>query len=285
MQPAVITDEVSQDFEHALDVMAEYGVRTAELRGLWGTNIMDLAPASLARARRALRERGMSVCGIASPIYKCDLHPGAATDVKSSLHLATEQGREAQLQLLERAFDLCRYFDTTQVRIFAFWRHEEPTREILAEIEAALHPAVRRAEQAGFTLALENEHACYLGTGAEAASLLARINSPALRCVWDPGNAFMLGEIPYPNGYGAVRPYLQHVHVKDAIRDADGQRRWTIVGEGDIDYAGQFAALARDGYAGYVSLETHYQPPNGDIEAGSRLCLEAMLRLMRTAIA
>lgn len=42
IRPAVITDEITQDFERALDVMLEYGCRTAELRGLWGINIMDL---------------------------------------------------------------------------------------------------------------------------------------------------------------------------------------------------------------------------------------------------
>jgi hypothetical protein len=44
MRPAAITDEISQDFEHALGVLLEYGVRDAELRGLWGTNILDLTP-------------------------------------------------------------------------------------------------------------------------------------------------------------------------------------------------------------------------------------------------
>ena len=43
MKLSVITDEISQDFEHALDVMAEYGVTGAELRGLWSVNIADLS--------------------------------------------------------------------------------------------------------------------------------------------------------------------------------------------------------------------------------------------------
>ena len=283
MQPAVITDEISQEFERALDVMWEYGVRAAELRGLWGTNVLDLDPERLERARRALRSRGMHVCGIASPLFKCDLHPRAGGEARGPLHLAVERSRDQQLTLLAHAIELCRFFETDQIRIFAFWRGGVPTPEIYDEIATCLRPAVERAEAAGIVLGLENEHACYLGTGAETAPLLARFGSPALRAVWDPGNAFMLGERPYPDGYEAIRPYLRHVHVKDAVRTPDGTGRWVIVGEGEVDYPGQFRALARDGYTGYVSLETHYRAPSGDPEESSRRCLEGMLRLIAAA--
>ena len=46
MQPklelAAITDEFTPDFEKALDAMAAIGMTGAELRVLWGKNIMDL---------------------------------------------------------------------------------------------------------------------------------------------------------------------------------------------------------------------------------------------------
>jgi L-ribulose-5-phosphate 3-epimerase len=32
------------------------------------------------------------------------------------------------------------------------------------------------------------------------------------------------------------------------------------IGEGEVDYVGQFSALVRDGYDGYLSLETHWRP-------------------------
>jgi len=38
-----------------------------------------------------------------------------------------------------------------------------------------------------------------------------------------------------------------------------------------------------DGYDRTVSLETHYRPPSGNLEEGSRLCLRNMLRLLREA--
>lgn len=283
IRPAVITDEISQDFERSLDVMLEYGVRDAELRGLWDVNVLDLSPAQLRRARTALDGRGMRVCGIASPIYKCDLFDSDAAAGPHPRRPAADHTLDQQLTLLERGIELCEYFNTKLIRVFAFWRQRPLDAEALRLIVAALLPGVRRAEQAGVTLGLENEHACMLGTGAEIAAALREIPSPGLRAVWDPGNAFFAGERPFPDGYQAIRDRIAHVHIKDAARDADGKPCWTVVGAGQIDFAGQLAALLQDGYQGCVSLETHYQAPGGDPEESTRLCLDGLTRLLGEA--
>jgi sugar phosphate isomerase/epimerase len=281
IRPAVITDEITQEFERSLDVMLEYEVREAELRGLWGTNIMDLSPEQMERARGALLERGIRVCGLATPIYKCHLDAQDGGGLEGPMHLAVERSLDQQLTLLERAIDLARYFDTNLIRIFAFWRKGELTEELTSRIVEALRPAVRRAEEAGVILGLENEHACMLGTGKETAPVLRAIESPALRCVWDPGNASMGEELPYPDGYREVAPYVVHVHVKDNVTNADGKKVWTVVGQGEIDFRGQIQGLLEDGYEGLLSLETHYKPASGDTEEGSRECLAGMIRLMK----
>ena len=68
----------------------------------------------------------------------------------------------------------------------------------------------------------------------------------------------MAGDVPYPTGYEAVRPWLKHVHFKDAEVDSQGNRRFAM--HGQIDWAGQIRALADDGYDGYISIETHLRP-------------------------
>ena len=122
-----------------------------------------------------------------------------------------------------------------------------------------------------------------LGTGAETARVVERVGSPALKMVWDPGNAFMAGERPFPSGYEAVAPHLAHVHIKDARVTEEGKLYWTVVGEGEIDYAGHFLALAKAGYDGVLALETHYRTPDGDAEKASRECLDGMKRLIAEA--
>ena len=295
MRLCVITDEVSQDFGHALDVMAEYGCRDAELRNIYGKYIVDAPEEDLQRAQAELARRGFSVPCIDTPLFKCELPSsgnnsgnnsgaGAAT-LTGATHGAQERGMDEQMHLLQRSIDLCKRFETPYIRIFAFWRRGPLTPDVEERIVSALVPATQVAERAGVTLLLENEHACYLGTGKETARVVETINSPALKMVWDPGNAFMAGERPFPAGYEEAARHIAHVHVKDARATDEGKLVWTVVGEGEIDYAGQFAALAQAGYAGAISLETHYKAPSGDPEESSRACLAGMKRLVDAAVA
>ncbi|HZO88170.1 MAG TPA: sugar phosphate isomerase/epimerase family protein [Chthonomonadaceae bacterium] len=288
MRLAIITDEISQEFEHALDVMDEYGVKGAELRGLWGTNIADLSDEQAARAQQALSDRQMQVVGLATPFYKCPLEAGAVNpgEAAGDMHLAKPRGLEEQMEILRRCIALAHRLDTKLLRVFAFWRQGELTPEIAARIAAAFAEPVALAAREGVTLVLENEPSCCVGTGREAAEIAQRIDSPHFRICWDPGNAFYAGERPYPEGYAAVAPWLGHVHLKDVQRVDTPSKglepQCCLFGTGEIDYHGQLAALKRDGYAGFLSLEPQYVPETdgGTPEEGSRQCLAAVQRFL-----
>jgi sugar phosphate isomerase/epimerase len=280
MKIAVITDEIDNDLDHALRVMGEYGVHGAELRQIGAKNIADTTPDEWPAIRETLARHGAIVAGLATPFYKCDLPGITEDDPAGPLHSATARGLGDQIRLLEHCIAAAKFFDTRLLRVFSFWKRGPLTPQIEEQIVDAFAEPAALAEREGITLALENEHACYLGTGAQTARVLAEIDSPAVRAVWDPGNAFMDGEIPFPNGYAAIKPFVAHVHVKDAeVLAGEISPVWSCVGEGKIDWAGQIAALSQEGYSGFLSLETHYKG-RGTKEASSRACLEGLLRLM-----
>ena len=78
---AAITDEFStDDLDAALQAMREVGMTGAELRVLFGRNVIELADDELARVRHAVEDRGMQVLSIASPLLKCVLPDGPAID-------------------------------------------------------------------------------------------------------------------------------------------------------------------------------------------------------------
>ena len=283
MKTAVITDEIDADLGRALDVMAEYGVRGAELRQIWDKNISEAPLEYWRRAKRELDARGMTVVGIASPFYKCAL-PGAEPDGPAGpLHSASARGLGDQIALLEQCIEAAQFFDTTLIRTFSFWK-QGPLTPLQEEmiVDAYAEPAAI-AERAGVILGIENEHACCLATGAQTARVLEEIASPSVQAIWDPGNAFMAGELPFPTGYEAIKDFIAHVHVKDAkVPDGGLVPEWAVVGAGAIDFAGQFAALKQSGYDGWLSLETHYSG-HPTKEASSRASLEGMLRLLAAA--
>lgn len=283
MQLSVITDEIDSDLGHALDVMAEYGVRGAEIRQIWDKNIADAPEDYLRRAKDLLDSHGVTVVGIASPFYKCEMPGESADGPLGPLHSAVARGLDEQMSVLNRSIKAAHFLGTDLIRVFSFWRRSSLTPDVEDRIiDAFAEPAALAASE-GIVLGLENEHACYLGTGAQTARVLEKINLPAVRCIWDPGNAYFDGETPFPVGYDAISKFVAHVHVKDAaISSETGQPAWTVVGEGAVDWAGQIAALKASGYQGYLSLETHYSG-HGSKEASSRACLEGLLKLVSEA--
>lgn len=276
MKLSVITDEISSDLQEALQVASEFPIEQVELRSLWGVNIADADEEVLHRARMLLREYGMGVCGIASPVFKADLF---GTRERGRMHAAAERPVEAHWALLQRCLEIARFFEAPLVRIFAFWRAGDLTPERETQIVRMLERALPYAERAGVMLGLENEHACQVGTGKELAQTLRHFGSPYLKGVWDPGNAFVLGESAQ-EGFAACQVSVCHIHIKDGVREPDGSIRWAVVGEGEIGYAEHFRQIAQSGYRGFLSLETHAQVAGLTQVEVSRQCLQAMARLI-----
>jgi sugar phosphate isomerase/epimerase len=133
---------------------------------------------------------------------------------------------------------------------------------------------------AGVTVGIENEHACNLGTAAETARLIERVRHPNLQLIWDPANALVAGETPFPDGYRKLPAgRIAHVHAKDC-RVTGHTAEWLELGTGSVDWTGQIDALARDDYRGWFSLETHWRGPAGDRLEASRICGGNLMRML-----
>lgn len=278
----VITDEISSDLGQALEFMAGYSLSYCELRTIGGKNIMSMSQPELESAKQIIQKRGFRVSDIGSPIYKWNLPemPAQASEKRDTFNAQfTEQDAE---EVLNKSFQIAKLFGTEKVRIFSYWRVKEPEKAYPHVVER-LKKATALAEQNKILLVLENEPSCNVATGAELGRILREINSPWLRGNWDPGNAAVMNEIPYPDGYSHVRGLFRHVHVKDAARDPQtGKWRWRPVGGGVIDFHGQFEALIKDGYDGTMSLETHYRRPDGNKMESTRESLDGLLKVIRS---
>jgi sugar phosphate isomerase/epimerase len=261
----VISDEISQDFDHACYVInKQYGLHFVELRELWGKNLQQSSDAEIAEAQKILAKYGLQVTDIASPLYKVDW-PGAPRSPygsKDDLHGATETNFKQQDDVLLRSISLAKQFKTNKVRCFDFWRLED-VKPYRAAINEKLQQSAGIAARQNVMLVLENEFACNTATGREAAATLAGIPSPNLALNWDPGNAVMRGEFDaFPGGWDALPKHrIHHCHVKNAVKDASGKVVWSPVDIGIIDWVGQFKALKAIGYSDAVSLETHWKGP------------------------
>jgi len=146
----------------------------------------------------------------------------------------------------------------TKIVAFGFERSLPSGSTIPDEILITFRQAAEKVAAAGLELVIEVEAGFWMDTGQNAASILQIADHPALGVNWDPGNAIVAGDTPYPDGYNVVRDFVKHVHFKDVSFSPDGSYRYALVG--DIDWAGQIGALTGDGYTGHISVETHMEP-------------------------
>lgn len=277
----IFSDEISQDFEHALKVIKELGAGYVELRSMWGKNLVDLSSSELKKAKELIKKYNLKVSGIASPLFKCHFKEKGIRKSKGT-YLTQEKSYSEHLKMVDYCFELARIFNTNIVRAFSFWKEGELTNDILEEIVKRFEIPIKKAEEEDIILALENEYSCFIGSGEESKRFLDHISSKNVGLIWDPGNAYFAGEVPYPDGYELIKDRVVHVHIKDAGKNEKGEPVWLPVGKGEIDFKGQFRSLDKDNFQGVVSLETHYLPENGSQEEGTRESFSGMMSILQS---
>jgi len=279
---SVINDEISQDFGHVCEVASrDFGMGWIELRSMWKKNIVSLDEKEVSEARRILDKFQLKVTDIASPLFKVDWPGAPKSKYSEEKSFNASFDLSQQDDVLERAIDMAKSFGTDRVRCFDFWRLEDQS-PYRAAINDKLRTAAAKAEKKGIILVLENEPACNTATGAEAAKTLSAVQAKSFMLNWDPGNAAAQGETPYPDGYQLLpKDRIGHCHCKDTVKKGNGYD-WAPMGGGMIDWAGQFKALKRDGYAFAVSLETHWNG-GGTQEESSRKSWAGMEKLLKEA--
>ena len=282
----VISDEISEDFDHACYVIAhDFGLHCVELREMWGKNLQQSSDAELAQAEAILAKYRLEVTDIASPLFKVNW-PGAPPSRYASpgdLHGATDTAYKQQDAVLERSMALAKRFKTNKVRCFDFWRLDD-VKPYRAAINERLTEAADAAAKQDVLLVLENEFACNTATGRESGETLAGVQNKNLALNWDPGNAVMRGELDaFPGGWNAIpKERIHHCHVKNAVKDSTGKIVWSPVDKGYVDWAAQFRALKDVGYSDAVSLETHWRG-EGTSEASTRTSWAGMKKELTAA--
>jgi len=184
---------------------------------------------------------------------------------------ASKHSFEDQPKLAQRAFEIAKRSGAKIVRVFSYWRVVDPP-AVFERVVDALQELSDRAAEHDLIIGIENEHACNIATAHDTARVLAAVDHENLKVVWDPANAFVSAEEPFPHGYNVLESRrIAHVHAKDCTLSGH-KPDWCALGEGAIDWVGQFAALKQDGYSGYIHLETHWAGPGGNKLEGSKIC-------------
>ena len=232
-------------------------MRFLEARSAWGRDVVELSDDDLGRVRERLTAHGISISAIASPVGKAPVDGD----------FDSERGR------FRRALAAARRLDTALVRLFSFFvpagRYRASRDEVVRRLAAFAH----EAERAHVTLALENESYVYGDTAERCLDLIEAVGSAALRMTFDPANFVQVGVRPYTEAWPLLKPYVAHVHIKDAVAvDRRGLSPYPeripeerlmdsvrLPGEGQGEVRSILRALSTQGYKGFLTVEPHLE--------------------------
>ena len=257
LQLTLITDEITQDFEHALQVAQRFGIKNVEIRKVWHKNIALFTDDDLQRMKTLLEQYNMGISVVSSPFAKCVL-PGSKFVSRSPNF---NRNPTYNLSFFDRLIEISNFLDCNLIRVFNFFKLG--SKKIPDPCQTAIDlmiPYVKKAESLGKTLLLENEHVCFADNVANSLSYLDAVGSPGLKLNLDPGNFFSAKEQTIPAAYEVfyTKGLVGHMHVKDpGIRLPLLGGGFGVVGKGKIDYKSLFRQAIDHQYRGYISLETH----------------------------
>lgn len=245
---SAFADEISTDLDEQIDVLHSENIHYLDLRGVWGTNVLDLTEQQVMSIKQTLNKHNIGVACIASPLGKVSIASPFAECLKK----------------LERALELADIFQTPFIRIFSFYPpvlSEEDAEsgefvnpaEWRDEVHERLQKMTELARIANSTLLHENEKDIYGDTIARCVDLLKSIQDAHFRAAFDPANFIQCHQIPFPDAYEALYRWLGYVHVKDAL--ADGSV--VAAGEGEAHWSDLLQRLRKNSYDGFFSLEPH----------------------------
>ena len=266
MRVALITDEVASGVAEGARFARAHGIGEIAIRGVSEENVVALDQPALDRLAVEVRDVGVHIASLLSPLFKAYL-PGRAGPslddpnvpqfpVDGSLHLALRGELPA----------LAARFGADCVRVFSFLvepgAHAELERDVqrrLAALEQS-HPGL---------YALENEDVCVVQTVEQLERCTAETG---LRALLDPANDWYVTRRPVaPRISASLVERLADVHVKDMAGE-----ECVPLGTGEVDWPEILTRLRELGYSGTLTHEPHI----GRDQDGVARSIEALQRLL-----
>jgi sugar phosphate isomerase/epimerase len=231
------------DLATILNTAVTAGYQAVEFRGLMGELDLTKSPAfsTATRAqqtRTQFADRGISICNL-----------GASTQ----LHHADAAKRIKNLDEARRFIDLAHQLNCPFVRVFPDQLPTDQDREAtLKLISDGLLELGNYAKSGSVTVLLESHGE--LTRSDLLYQIMHAAEHPNVGLIWDIFNMWADAQESPALVYRKLKPYIRHVHVKDA-RIVAGKHQYVLLGEGEAPLREAISALKAGDYEGYYSFE------------------------------
>ena len=210
-------DEAACDLEEQLNISSKNGIKSIEMRGVNGANLVDLDIKKVKEIKKELDAQGFRLSAVASPFGKIGINDDFTKHLEKFKH-CVEIAHELEVRF---------------IRMFSFYipKGENPATYHYKVIEY-LGRFVDETKGSGIVCCHENEKGIYGNTPERCLEILKTFDGK-IKGIFDPANFIQEGCRPLP-AYEMLEPYIEYMHIKDA-RFSDGSVTPSGKGDGDIE--------------------------------------------------
>ena len=250
MKIYAFADEASPALSGQIAAMLRNGLDGVELRTVDGVNVSDLKPEQAKEIGQHLRENGLSVWSLGSPMGKTELG---------------NDDFDHETDRMKATAELANIMECRNIRMFSFYLPKgAEAKSYRNEVIDRLSVWAGIARDAEVCLCLENEKGLFGETPECSRSILDAL--PSLYGVFDPANFVQIGIDPLP-AWDLLKDRIRYLHIKDALYSGD------VVPAGCGD--GRIAAITAD-YLARGGTDVTLEPHLHDFSAYKSLEREGM---------
>ena len=198
-QYAAFADESSNSFAGQVDALRRNGYQFLEIRNLDGKNVTKLTVDEAREYDRILRDNGLRVRSVGSPIGKIQIGDDF----------------NAHMELCKHTLELANVFGAEQIRLFSFFMPKGEDPEVYTSLVLdRMAIFANTAKAFGITACHENEKGIYGDTAPRCLEILKAV--PEIKAVFDPANFVQCGQDTL-QAWEMLAPYVEYMHIKDAL--------------------------------------------------------------------
>jgi len=217
------------------------GYAAIEVRGVAGemdlTKVPEFSGSGLVATKKDLSALGIVISDLGA----------------SAVMHETGAAREKALDEGRRFIDLAHTMGVKYVRMFGDKIPAgEPRDAVFARVIEGFRQMAAHAKPAGVTVIMES-HGDFTSS-KDIQAVRSGVASDAFALLWDAHHTYVDGHESPADTYAALGRWIRHTHLKDS-RPAGADRRYVLIGTGEVPVKSQVQTLAAAGYKGYYCFE------------------------------
>ena len=192
-------DEAGQELSEQISALRENGYEGLEIRKIEGQNVSTLTIAQAKEIDKRMKDAGLCVWSIGSPIGKISL----------------DEDFEKHIDLYKHTLDVSAVFGARAFRLFSFHMPKD-TDDFSAykeEVIERMGRIVDIAKNYNIKICHENEKGIYGDTALHCLDLYKAV--PDLGAIFDPANFVQCGQDTL-EAWDVLSSYVRYLHIKDA---------------------------------------------------------------------